>query len=95
MTVEVIILQGPTGKSFWRGRLSAVDLLVLTSLDQLFIYIENIINLFYKTSYLNEEVNCTEPFPLVSIPWILSCAYASGAPFKKWFQALPTNIRLG
>jgi len=31
-------------------------------------YIENIINLFYKTSYLNEEVNCIEPSPLVSIP---------------------------
>jgi hypothetical protein len=32
-------------------------------------YIENIIiNLFYKTSYLNEEVNCTDS-PLVSIPW--------------------------
>ncbi len=27
-------------------------------------YIENIINLSYKTSYLNEEVNCTEPSPL-------------------------------
>ncbi len=26
-------------------------------------YSENIIYLFYKTSYLNEEVNCTEPFP--------------------------------
>jgi hypothetical protein len=33
-------------------------------------YIENIINLFYKTGYLNEEANCTEPFPLVSIPWL-------------------------
>ncbi len=32
-------------------------------------YIENIINLFYKTSYLNKEVNCTEPSPLISIPW--------------------------
>jgi hypothetical protein len=32
-------------------------------------YIENIINLFYKTSYFNEEVNSTEPSPLVSIPW--------------------------
>ncbi len=30
-------------------------------------YIENIINLFYKTSYLNEEVNCTETSVLVSI----------------------------
>ncbi len=27
-------------------------------------YIENIIYLFYKTSYLNEEVKCTEPSPL-------------------------------
>ncbi len=27
------------------------------------LYIENIINLFYKTSYINEEVNCTEPSP--------------------------------
>ncbi len=33
-------------------------------------YIENIINLFYKTSYLNEEVNCTEPSPLAIIPWL-------------------------
>jgi hypothetical protein len=32
-------------------------------------YIENIISLFYKTSYLNEEVKCTEPSSLVSIPW--------------------------
>jgi len=24
---------------------------------------------FYKTSYLNEEVNCTEPSPSVSFPW--------------------------
>ncbi len=31
-------------------------------------YIEKIINLFYKTSYFNKEVNCTEP-PLVCIPW--------------------------
>jgi len=31
-------------------------------------YTENIIFLFYKTSFHNEEVNCTEPFPSVSIP---------------------------
>jgi hypothetical protein len=24
---------------------------------------------FYKTSYLNEEVNCTDPSLLVSAPW--------------------------
>ncbi len=27
-------------------------------------YNENIIKVFYKTSYLIEEVNCTEPSPL-------------------------------
>jgi hypothetical protein len=26
--------------------------------------------LFYITNYLNEEVNCTEPSPLVRIPWV-------------------------
>jgi hypothetical protein len=25
--------------------------------------------LFYKTSYLNEEVNCSELSPSVSVPW--------------------------
>jgi hypothetical protein len=46
-----------------------VDLLVLTSLDQ-FVF-KNIIFLFYKTSYLNEEANGTEPSPSVSIPWFV------------------------
>jgi hypothetical protein len=40
-----------------------VDLLVLTRLDQFLFYNENIIYLFYETSYLYEEVNCTENFP--------------------------------
>jgi hypothetical protein len=30
-------------------------------------YIQNIIFPFYKTSYPNEEVNRTEPFPSVSV----------------------------
>ncbi len=29
---------------------------------------ENIIYLYYKTTYLNEEVNCTESSPSVSVP---------------------------
>jgi hypothetical protein len=29
--------------------------------------IANIIYFFYKTSYLNEEVNCTVPSPSVSV----------------------------
>jgi hypothetical protein len=32
--------------------------------------------IFYKISYLNEEVNCTEPFPSVSIPWLDSFTIA-------------------
>jgi hypothetical protein len=46
----------------WRGRLSTVDLLVLTSLDQLLLILQTFF-LFYKTSYLIEEVNHTEPSP--------------------------------
>jgi hypothetical protein len=33
-------------------------------------YIENIIYLCFKTSYLNEKVKCTEPSPPVSFPWL-------------------------
>ncbi len=29
---------------------------------------KNVLFLFYKTSYLNEEVNCIEPFPKVRVP---------------------------
>ncbi len=45
------------------GKHCTVNLLVLTSLEQL-PYIENII----KTTFLNEEVNCTEPPPSVGVP---------------------------
>jgi hypothetical protein len=52
-----------------KGRLSTVDLLVLTSLDQLLLIVQTHYLHFYKTSYPNEEVNCTEPSPSVSVPW--------------------------
>ncbi len=39
-----------------------VDLLVLTSLDQLIFILSKLLP-FYETIYLKEEVNCTEPFP--------------------------------
>ncbi len=45
------------GKSYWGWRLSTVDLLVLTSLDQLVFILKILFSFFYKTSYLNEEVN--------------------------------------
>jgi hypothetical protein len=31
--------------------------------------------LFYKTSYPNEEVNCTEPSPSVSVPCLWPYKY--------------------
>ncbi len=53
-------------KVYLRGRLSIVDLLVLTSLDQLLSKL-NILFSFLKNN-LNVEVNCTKPSPLVSVP---------------------------
>jgi hypothetical protein len=42
-----------------RGRLSTVDLHLPTILEQSLLILK-ILFPFYKTSYLNEEVNCTE-----------------------------------
>jgi hypothetical protein len=47
---------------------STVHLLVWTSLDQLLLILQNFIS-FLQNS-LNEEVNCTEPSPSVSVPRI-------------------------
>jgi len=51
-----------------RGRISMVDILVLTSLDLLLCILKLYIFFFCKTIYLNGEVNCTEPSPSVSFP---------------------------
>jgi len=69
--IQVLSVNVHPGKSYWRGKLSTVDLLVLTCEDQL-LFIANIIFIFKKTCYLNEEVKCTEPSPLVSIPWLFT-----------------------
>ncbi len=47
---------------------STVDLLLLTSLDHPLLIIQTLFTFFYKTSYLNEKVNCTEPSPTVKVP---------------------------
>ncbi len=52
------------GNPYWKGRLSTIDLLVLTSLDQLFLYSQCYLHLLQN----NDEVNCTEPSPSVSVP---------------------------
>jgi hypothetical protein len=71
----LIYLEGSShllpGKSYWRGRLGTVDLLVLTSIDKFLFILKKICYHIYKTSYLYEEVNCTKPSPSVSI----SCCY--------------------
>jgi hypothetical protein len=41
------------------------DLLELANSDQLLLMLNNVFLFIYKTSYLNEEVNCTEPSPSV------------------------------
>jgi hypothetical protein len=51
---------------FWRERISMVDLIVLTSLEELLFMLK--ILLFCKTSYHDEEVDCTEPVS-VNITW--------------------------
>ncbi len=45
-----------------------VDNLVLTSYDQFIFMLKILIHFVTKTRYLNEEVNCTEPSPLVCVP---------------------------
>ncbi len=53
------------GNTCLRGWVSTIDLLVIPCLLELLL---NIANIFYKTSYLNQEVNCTEPSPSVRGP---------------------------
>jgi hypothetical protein len=47
------------GNLYYSGRISTVDLLVLGSAA---FNTENVHFSFLKTSYLNEEVKCTDPF---------------------------------
>jgi hypothetical protein len=61
------VLPPKPGKSYRRGRISTVDLLVLTNLGQLLLIIQTFFT-FYETNCLNDEVNCAEPSPSVSVP---------------------------
>ncbi len=69
-----ILARDKPGKSYWRGRISTHDLLVLTSSD-------NAEAIF--STYLNEEVNGTEPYPSVSFPWTNALPYLSGESVSK------------
>ncbi len=58
-------------------------------------YVINIFYLCYKTSYLYEEVNCTEPPPSVSIPWpIYLPHYVHGQQFN-WSRVQGYKTFLG
>jgi hypothetical protein len=61
----------PCREALLKGRLSKVDLLVLTGLNQL-LFINKHYLLFTKTNYLIEEVNCNERSPSVSVPCSLN-----------------------
>ncbi len=56
-------------KPYWKGKLIAIDLLVLTGVDQLLFIYFYIICLCYNASYINEAVNCSSPSRYVSLPW--------------------------
>ncbi len=48
------------GNPYWRGKHCTVNLLVLTSFDQLLLIMLTLITFFHKTRYFNEEVNCNQ-----------------------------------
>ncbi len=56
-------------------------------------YIENILNLFHKTSSLNEVVNCTEPYPLVSNPWHSARGHSEWWHSARNFKMLTVRTR--
>ncbi len=60
---------GFTREALLRGRISTIDLLVLTNLDQLLSILKLYFSVFTHQPIFNEEVNCTEPSPSVRVPW--------------------------
>ncbi len=76
-------------------RLSTVDLLALTGLDQLLLLLQTQLT-FYKTSYLNEEVNRAVPSPSASASWSNTQAYMSwGSIFSRvrpFFEQAVSNL---
>jgi hypothetical protein len=66
------------GTSYWKGRLSTVDLLKLTtSLNQLLSKLKILLTILTKTRYLNQEVNSTESCPFIRIPWFYNPALSN------------------
>jgi hypothetical protein len=55
------------GNTNLKGRLSTVELHVLTSTDQLLLIVQTLFTILQNKE---EEVNRTEPSPSVSVPWL-------------------------
>jgi len=53
------------GKTDWKGRLSVDHLHVFSSLDLVLLTLKVYFLSYTKTGYLSEEVNHTEPSPLL------------------------------
>ncbi len=70
------------GKPYWKGRISTVDLLLLTSSDRLLTILNLYFSIFYRTTFLNKEVNRTEPSPSVRVSWMVLRHWVS-LPFCK------------
>ncbi len=82
-TVLILPLQyGFPGYFLGKGRLSALELFVLTSLDQLLSIMQTV----YRTSYPNEEVKCTEPSLSVSLPCFCHFEQNEKIYFNNWIK---------
>ncbi len=63
----------PPGKPYWRGRLSTIDLLVLTSLDQVLLYCNYYLTFFTKHSTLmRRSTVLILPLKLIFPDWTYS-----------------------
>ncbi len=62
-----------SGNPYWRGSISTVDLLSLSSSDQLLFMLKRCFSFSYKTTNLNLEVKCTNPSPSIRIPRVFYC----------------------
>ncbi len=61
-------LIGKSRESLLKGRISSIDLLVLTSIDQLLLILKIFFFLIYQLSFLNKEVNGTKLSSTVRFP---------------------------
>ncbi len=60
-----------TGKPYWIGKLSTIDLLVLINLNQLLFILLKIVHIFIRNYLLQRVHQLSRPFPSVSIPWYI------------------------